>query len=129
MTILQVSSTRGSLDVPRVLVRGISTSTSATSAVAQPTEWTDERMDQFFDQLIAETADTPTADTPTPALSLGLGLDVDVAQLPTQQYRMFVPTMEWQVVEPDHVLPVGLEIRMSLTSDGISEARLPTEGG
>ena len=39
-------------------------------------------------------------------------------------YRMFVPTREWQLVEPDHVLPAGLEITVDVSS-GERKARLP----
>ena len=39
------------------------------------------------------------------------------------ELSLCAPTTEWQRVETDHVLPVGLEIRMSF-EPGLSEARL-----
>eukprot|EP00960_Hanusia_phi_P049721 759727-Hanusia_phi.AAC.3 len=46
--------------------------------------------------------------------------------VPSRSFRMFNPTVEWQQVEDDHVLPPGLEIRMDVTS-GSRYARLPPQ--
>ena len=48
----------------------------------------------------------------------------DEQEFPGLHKREFIPTRNWQVVDPDHICPAGLEYQMDL-STGQSLARLP----